>query len=102
MASISIRGLGKKFSEVEDVIADFSLDIKDREFISLLGPSGCGKSTILRIVAGLEDPSCGEIVIGDKNVTALEPRDRNIAMVFQNYALYKSVVASMRSRVCYR
>jgi len=88
MGSIDIRSLSKKFGEHDEVIADFSLHIEDREFISLLGPSGCGKSTILRMVAGLEDPSSGEIIIGDKNVTALEPRDRDIAMVFQNYALY--------------
>jgi len=88
MASIAIRRLGKKFNGRDDVIADFSLHVQDREFVSLLGPSGCGKSTILRMVAGLEDPSSGEIVIGEKNVTALEPRERNIAMVFQNYALY--------------
>jgi len=87
MGSIAIRNLGKKFGE-QDVIADFSLHIKDGEFVSLLGPSGCGKTTILRIVAGLEELSFGEIVINDKDVTALEPRDRNIAMVFQNYALY--------------
>jgi len=87
MGSIAIRSLGKKFGETE-VIADFSLHVKDREFVSLLGPSGCGKTTILRIVAGLEELSCGQVVIGDKDVTALEPRDRDIAMVFQNYALY--------------
>jgi len=87
MGSIDIRRLGKKFGEVE-VISEFSLHVEDREFISLLGPSGCGKTTILRIVAGLEDPSSGEIVISDRNVTALDPRDRDIAMVFQNYALY--------------
>jgi len=88
MASIAIRSLGKQFNGRDDVIADFSLHVDDREFVSLLGPSGCGKSTILRIVAGLEEPSSGEIAIGEKNVTALEPCERNIAMVFQNYALY--------------
>ncbi|MEP9386300.1 sn-glycerol-3-phosphate ABC transporter ATP-binding protein UgpC [Mesorhizobium sp. KR9-304] len=87
MANIEIKHLKKKFGALE-VIGDFSLQVDDREFISLLGPSGCGKSTILRIVAGLEELTSGEIVINDKVVTPLEPKDRDIAMVFQNYALY--------------
>lgn len=87
MASIDVKNLSKKFGEVE-VINDFSLSVADREFISLLGPSGCGKSTILRIVAGLEELTSGNILIGGKVVTPLEPKDRDIAMVFQNYALY--------------
>ena len=87
MANIDIQNLNKKFGSLE-IIPDFSLHVDDREFISLLGPSGCGKSTILRIVAGLEDLTAGDIVIGGRTVTSLEPRDRDIAMVFQNYALY--------------
>jgi sn-glycerol 3-phosphate transport system ATP-binding protein len=87
MASIEIRNLKKRFGALE-VIPGFTLEVADREFISLLGPSGCGKSTILRIIAGLEELSSGRIVIGGRDVTALEPRDRDIAMVFQNYALY--------------
>jgi sn-glycerol 3-phosphate transport system ATP-binding protein len=87
MASIEVKNLKKRFGEVK-VIEDFSLTVKDREFISLLGPSGCGKSTILRIVAGLEELTSGNILIGGKVVTPLEPKDRDIAMVFQNYALY--------------
>ncbi|MFT3987915.1 ABC transporter ATP-binding protein [Aestuariivirga sp.] len=87
MANIEIRDLRKKFGSLE-VIPGFSLDVKDREFISLLGPSGCGKSTILRITAGLEELTSGHVLIGGRDVTSLEPRDRDIAMVFQNYALY--------------
>lgn len=87
MANIDIQHLNKKFGDLE-IIPDFSLRVKDKEFISLLGPSGCGKSTILRIVAGLEMLSKGQIIIDDRDVTALEPKDRDVAMVFQNYALY--------------
>lgn len=87
MANIEIQNLNKSFGSVE-IIEDFSLQVEDREFISLLGPSGCGKSTILRIVAGLEVLSKGRIIINDRDVTSLEPKDRDIAMVFQNYALY--------------
>lgn len=96
MANIDIKNLKKKFGAIE-VIPDFSLHADDREFISLLGPSGCGKSTILRIVAGLEELTGGEIVIGGRAVTSLEPKERDIAMVFQNYALYphKSVFENL-------
>lgn len=87
MANIDIQNLNKKFGNLE-IIPDFSLHVKDKEFISLLGPSGCGKSTILRIVAGLEMLSKGQITINDRDVTGLEPKDRDVAMVFQNYALY--------------
>ena len=69
-------------------VQEFNLDIKDQEFIVLAGPSGCGKSTTLRIIAGLEDISEGELWIGDKLMNDVEPKDRDIAMVFQNYALY--------------
>ena len=69
-------------------VQQFNLDIKDQEFIVLVGPSGCGKSTTLRMVAGLEEISGGELYIGDKLVNDVAPKDRDIAMVFQNYALY--------------
>ena len=69
-------------------VQQFNLDIKDQEFIVLVGPSGCGKSTTLRMIAGLEDISEGELWIGDKLMNDVEPKDRDIAMVFQNYALY--------------
>ena len=74
----------------EGVVAvdDFNLEIKDKEFVVLVGPSGCGKSTTLRMIAGLEDITRGELYIGDRLVNDVSPRDRDIAMVFQNYALY--------------
>ncbi|WMS41166.1 sn-glycerol-3-phosphate ABC transporter ATP-binding protein UgpC [Acuticoccus sp. MNP-M23] len=87
MASVSIRNLTKRFDDVE-VLHGIDLDIAHGEFIVLVGPSGCGKSTTLRMLAGLEDVSAGEIRIGDKVVNNLEPKARNIAMVFQNYAIY--------------
>ncbi len=87
MAKVELRHIDKKWGSVVGV-SDFNLDIADGEFLVLVGPSGCGKSTTLRMIAGLEDPSGGEIWIGGKNVTELEPRERGIAMVFQSYALY--------------
>ncbi|CAM5764961.1 sugar ABC transporter ATP-binding protein [Labrys miyagiensis] len=87
MADISFRKVVKKFGEV-GVVHDFSLDVADREFIVFLGPSGCGKSTLLRMLAGLENISSGEIAIGGRVVNDLTPRERDVAMVFQNYALY--------------
>lgn len=87
MAKVEIRNLRKSFGNVE-VLKNINLTIEDKEFCVLLGPSGCGKTTLLRIIAGLEDPTEGEVWIGEKNVTDLEPKDRDIAMVFQNYALY--------------
>ena len=73
---------------VSKLLKDFNLEIADQEFIIFVGPSGCGKSTTLRMIAGLEDISSGELKIGDKVVNDVEPKDRDIAMVFQNYALY--------------
>ncbi|MBO4123052.1 sn-glycerol-3-phosphate ABC transporter ATP-binding protein UgpC [Cupriavidus gilardii] len=87
MASISLRHLRKAYGST-DVIHDLSIDIRDGEFVALVGPSGCGKSTLLRMVAGLEPISGGEIRLGDRLINDVAPRDRNIAMVFQNYALY--------------
>jgi len=87
MAGVSIRNVYKSFGEVK-VIQGISMEIKDGEFVVMVGPSGCGKSTLLRMVAGLESISSGEIAIGERVVNDLEPKDRNIAMVFQNYALY--------------
>ncbi len=87
MADVSIRNVTKSFGKVE-VIHDISCDIRDGEFIVILGPSGCGKSTLLRLVAGLEEISSGEIAIAGRVVNELEPAARDIAMVFQNYALY--------------
>ena len=87
MAEIQIKDLCKNFGKVKAVI-DLNLGIKDKEMLCLLGPSGCGKTTSLRMVAGLERPTSGTIHIGGKDVTNLPPRDRDIAMVFENYALY--------------
>jgi sn-glycerol 3-phosphate transport system ATP-binding protein len=87
MADVSIRNVTKRFGKSE-VIHGISCDIRDGEFIVILGPSGCGKSTLLRLVAGLEEISTGEISIEGRVVNQLEPADRDIAMVFQNYALY--------------
>ena len=87
MAELSFRGVRKSYGELE-VIHGVTMDIADGEFVVIVGPSGCGKSTLLRMVAGLEPISAGEIAIGGRVVNALEPKDRDIAMVFQNYALY--------------
>ncbi len=88
MAGISLRHIKKIYPGGVEVINDLNLEIKDKEFIVLVGPSGCGKSTTLRMIAGLEDISGGELYIGDRLVNDVEPKDRDIAMVFQNYALY--------------
>ena len=87
MAKVVIEDLSKNFDKVE-AVKNFDLEIDDKEFVVLVGPSGCGKSTTLRCIAGLEEVTAGKIYIGDQMVNALPPRDRNIAMVFQDYALY--------------
>jgi multiple sugar transport system ATP-binding protein len=89
MASISLTKLNKHYGSLHHAVKDVDLEIADKEFVALVGPSGCGKSTTLRMIAGLEDISGGEIRIGDKVVNHLPPRDRDVAMVFQNYALYQ-------------
>jgi len=87
MARVSLRDV-KKTYDVLQIIHGVSIDVADGEFVVIVGPSGCGKSTLLRMVAGLETISSGEIAIGERVVNELEPKDRDIAMVFQNYALY--------------
>jgi len=87
MAQVILKSVTKKFGKTE-VIHGVTCDIRDGEFVVILGPSGCGKSTLLRMVAGLEEVTTGEVLIGDKVVNRLEPAERDIAMVFQNYALY--------------
>jgi multiple sugar transport system ATP-binding protein len=87
MASVTLKNVSKTFGAI-NVVDDVCIDVADGEFLVLLGPSGCGKSTTLRMIAGLEAASSGSISIGARDVTDLEPADRNIAMVFQNYALY--------------
>ena len=87
MASVTYDHVFKRFGDVE-VIKDLNLDIGDKEFVVFVGPSGCGKSTCLRMLAGLEEISEGDIKIGDRVVNDVPPKDRDIAMVFQSYALY--------------
>lgn len=87
-SSLSLQNIRKVYPNGFEAVKDFSLDIEEKEFIIFVGPSGCGKSTTLRMIAGLEEISSGILKIGDKVVNSLEPKDRDIAMVFQNYALY--------------
>jgi multiple sugar transport system ATP-binding protein len=87
MAGVTLRGIAKRFGDTS-VIEGLDLEIRDGEFMVLVGPSGCGKSTVLRMIAGLEEVSAGELRIGDRLVTDVAPKDRDVAMVFQSYALY--------------
>ena len=89
MASVSLRHINKVYPNGFEAVKDFNLEIEEKEFIVFVGPSGCGKSTTLRMIAGLEDISSGELRIGGKVVNDTEPKDRDIAMIFQNYALYQ-------------
>src|SRR4029077_6456626 len=88
MAAIDMKNIVKHYGDGFAAVNDVSIDVADGEFMILVGPSGCGKSTLLRMIVGLEDITSGEMMIGDKLVNDLAPRDRNLAMVFQNYALY--------------
>src|SRR3954464_1116137 len=88
MAEITLRGVTKRYPDGFEAVKSIDLDIRDGEFMILVGPSGCGKSTALRMIAGLEEISDGDLIIGGERVNDLAPRDRDIAMVFQNYALY--------------
>ncbi|MDX2495629.1 MAG: ATP-binding cassette domain-containing protein, partial [Desulfuromusa sp.] len=87
MANVVLKDLVKKYGKLE-VIHGINLDIVDKEFVVFVGPSGCGKSTVLRMIAGLEDITAGTIEISDRVVNDVAPKDRDAAMVFQNYALY--------------
>jgi multiple sugar transport system ATP-binding protein len=87
MAKVVLKNIFKKYGDME-IVKDFNLEINDEEMVVLVGPSGCGKSTTLRMIAGLEEISSGELYIGDRLVNDVQPKDRDIAMVFQNYALY--------------
>jgi multiple sugar transport system ATP-binding protein len=88
MSKVSLKGIKKIYPGNVTAVKDFNMDIEDKEFIVLVGPSGCGKTTTLRMIAGLEEITEGELYIGDKLVNNVQPKDRDIAMVFQNYALY--------------
>lgn len=98
MADVRIEGVTKQFDDVA-AIKDLSLHVRDREFLTLLGPSGCGKTTTLRCIVGLERPDTGDVWIGDRRVTGLPPRQRDVALVFQNYALYPHM--SVRDNIGY-
>src|SRR5690242_18188427 len=87
MAGVTLDHVTKRYGDVT-AVTDLNIQIQDREFLVLVGPSGCGKSTALRMIAGLEDISDGDIYIGDRRVNEVAPKDRDIAMVFQSYALY--------------
>ena len=99
MASLKLNHIYKIYSGNVTAVSDFCLDIEDKEFIVLVGPSGCGKSTTLRMVAGLEEISEGELYIGDRLVNDVAPKDRDIAMVFQNYALYPHM--TVMGNICF-
>lgn len=88
MANLVLKNIKKRYPNGFEAVKDFNLEIKDKEFVIFVGPSGCGKSTTLRMIAGLEEISEGELYIDDKKMNDVEPKDRDIAMVFQNYALY--------------
>ena len=88
MATLTLEHVGKRYPNGYEGVKDFNLEIADKEFIIFVGPSGCGKSTTLRMIAGLEDITSGTLKIDGRVVNDVEPSDRDIAMVFQNYALY--------------
>jgi len=88
MATLTMQNVTKIFGRNVIAVKEFNLEVKEREFLVLLGPSGCGKTTAMRMVAGLEEVTTGEIFIGDREVTELPPRKRNVSMIFQNYAVW--------------
>ena len=99
MATVTLDNVSKVYPNGFQAIQDLSIDIVDGEFLVLVGPSGCGKSTALRMIAGLEEISGGELRIGDRVVNDVEPKDRDIAMVFQNYALYPHMTVAELSLI---
>ena len=88
MSELNLKHIKKVYPNGFEAVQDFNIDVKDGEFVIFVGPSGCGKSTTLRMIAGLEEISSGDLIIDGKKVNDLDPKDRNIAMVFQSYALY--------------
>jgi multiple sugar transport system ATP-binding protein len=99
MSEITLKGVSKRFADGTVAVDNIDLDIADGEFVILVGPSGCGKSTLLRMIVGLEDISSGDLTIGGKRVNEAGPKDRNLAMVFQNYALYPHL--SVRENIAF-
>ena len=99
MTDIQLKNIYKKYDNGFEAVKDFNLDIHGKEFVILVGPSGCGKSTTLRMIAGLEKISEGEMTIDGEVMNLVEPQDRNIAMVFQNYALYPHM--TVRENIAY-
>ena len=91
MATVELKNINKIYDNNVQAVFDFNLKIKDREFIVFVGPSGCGKTTTLRMVAGLEEITSGQLLIDDEVMNDVAPKDRNIAMVFQSYALYPNM-----------
>ena len=104
MVQLQLKNLRKQFATDVVPVNDISLTVDDGEFLTLLGPSGCGKSTLLRLIAGLEQPTSGQIFLGEEDLTNIAPGDRNMAMVFQSYALYphmtvgENIAASLKIR----
>ncbi|MFA6026836.1 MAG: ATP-binding cassette domain-containing protein, partial [Ignavibacteriaceae bacterium] len=88
MANVTLKNICKDYGKGNRAVTDVTIEIKNKEFVVLVGPSGCGKSTTLRMIAGLEEISSGELFIDEKVMNSIPPKDRDIAMVFQNYALY--------------
>ena len=88
MTDISLKNISKIYKGNIEAVRDFSLDISDGEFVVFVGPSGCGKSTVLRMIAGLEDITAGDLIIDGRRMNDVRPQERDIAMIFQNYALY--------------
>ena len=99
MASLSLTNVCKVYPNGFEAVKDFNLEVEDQEFIIFVGPSGCGKSTTLRMIAGLEEISGGTLKIGDKVMNDVEPKDRDIAMVFQNYAVFPHM--TVRENIAY-
>ena len=99
MAHLSLKNIYKTYSNGFEAVKNFNIEIKDKEFIVFVGPSGCGKSTVLRMIAGLEDITSGELYIAERLCNDIEPKDRHLAMVFQNYALYPHM--SVRENIAF-
>ena len=91
MAELTLKNVTKIYDNQVEAVTDFNIDVADKEFVVLVGPSGCGKSTVLRMIAGLEEISSGELYIDGQLMNEVEPKDRDLSMVFQNYAIYPTM-----------